>query len=172
MTATFKATLIGLPKNKAPTFCSFLIHFNILYFLFRRLTFFQDKYNMRTRLYSFKEYLHEKADESRHNETAAYLMFLTGAIFFVGGVIMTISRTQNPSWFIFFPYNPTSDPTSLLGLALTLSGIALLVYGFAVGIYYSRQRKWYMKELSKAHSFVKNSVNRKRSVERKQKITA
>jgi len=123
-------------------------------------------------LYSVKEYLHEKAEESRHNETAAYLMFLTGAIFFVGGVLIIVSRTDNPSWFIFFPYNPTPDATSLLSLTFTLSGIALLVYGVTVGIYYSRKRKWYMQGLSKAHSFVKNSVNRKKPMEGKQKIAA
>jgi len=123
-------------------------------------------------LYSVKEYLHERNEELRHNEIAAYLMFITGAIFFVGGVLMTISRTQNPSWFVFFPYNTAPDPTSLLGLALTLSGITLLIYGLTVGIYYSRKRHWYMQELAKAHSFVKNSVNRKSGQEKKQEIPA
>jgi len=99
-------------------------------------------------------------------------MFLTGAVFFVGGVLMTISRTENPIWLIFFPYNPSFDPTSLLGLSLTISGSVLLVYGCTVGIYYSRKRKWYMQELTKAHSFVKNSVNRKSSRERNKKIAA
>jgi len=122
---------------------------------------------MRTPLYSIKEYLHEKAEESRHNETAAYLMFLTGAIFFVGGVLITVSRTEKPSWFIFFPYNPLPDPTSVLGLTLTFSGIALLVYGVVVGIYYARKRSWYIHELSRAHSFLKESENKKRSLERK-----
>jgi len=127
---------------------------------------------MITQLYSIKEYFHEKAEESRHNETAAYLMFLTGAIFFVGGALITISRTENPGWFIFFPYNPMPDPTSLLGLALTLSGISLLIYGVAVGIYYSRKRTWYMHELSMAYSFVKESVNRKGVSGKKQETTA
>jgi len=117
-------------------------------------------------LYSIKDYFHEKAEESRHNEIAAYLMFITGSVFFVGGVLVTISRTTNPGWFLFFPYNPKPDPTSLLGLALTLSGIALVVYGVAVGIYYSRKRSWYMQELSKAYLFVKESVNSKRSRKR------
>jgi len=117
-------------------------------------------------LYSIKDYFHEKAEESRHNETAAYLMFITGCIFFVGGVLITVSRTTNPGWFIFFPYNPRPDPTSILGLALTLSGMALLVYGIVVGIYYSRKRSWYMQELSRAYFFVKASVNNKRAHER------
>jgi len=41
-------------------------------------------------------------------------MFLTGALFFVGGVLMINARTQNPSWLVFFYYNPLPDPTSLL----------------------------------------------------------
>jgi len=48
---------------------------------------------------SFRDYLHEKAEESRHNETLAYLMFLAGAIFFVGGILETLSLTGNPEWF-------------------------------------------------------------------------
>mgnify|MGYP006910663535 FL=1 len=42
---------------------------------------------------SFRDYLHEKAEELRHNETLAYLIFLAGAIFFVGGIIETLSLT-------------------------------------------------------------------------------
>ncbi len=38
---------------------------------------------------SFRNYLHEKAEESRHSETLAYLMFLAGAIFFVGDILET-----------------------------------------------------------------------------------
>lgn len=39
---------------------------------------------------SFRDYLHEKAEESRHNETVAYLMFLAGTVFFVGGLLETL----------------------------------------------------------------------------------
>ena len=35
------------------------------------------------RVMSFRDYLHEKAEESRHNENQAYLMFPAGAIFFL-----------------------------------------------------------------------------------------
>ena len=53
--------------------------------------------------FSGMDYLHEKAEESRHNETLAYLMFMAGAIFFVGGLLETVVTTENPDWFLFFP---------------------------------------------------------------------
>jgi VIT1/CCC1 family predicted Fe2+/Mn2+ transporter len=110
-------------------------------------------------LYSIKEYLHEKAEESRHNETTAYLMFIAGAVFFVGGLLATIHSSDNLKWFVFLPYNLTSHPASFLGLTLTLSGISLSVYGVVVGIFYSRKRTFYMQQLCQAHSFAEKSIN-------------
>lgn len=46
-----------------------------------------------------RDNLHEKAKESRHNEMFAYSMFITGAIFFVGGVLETVTTTSNPTGF-------------------------------------------------------------------------
>lgn len=109
-------------------------------------------------MYSIKEYLHEKAEESRHNETAAYLMFVAGIIFFVGGLLTTIYSSENPRWFLFLPYNPTANPAGLLGLTLTLCGISLSVYGVAVGIFYSRKRAFYIQRLYEAHSLVEESL--------------
>jgi hypothetical protein len=101
---------------------------------------------------SIRDYLHEKAEESRHNEMFAHLMFIAGAIFFVGGVLETVTTSSNPEWFLFFPYHLTSSPNSILGLALTLCGIALIVYGVGMGIFYAHDRAWYMQELYRAHS--------------------
>jgi hypothetical protein len=111
---------------------------------------------------SIRDYLHEKAEESRHNEMFAYLMFIAGAIFFIGGVLETVTTTSNPDWFLFFPYHVTSQPYSILGLALTLSGIALLVYGVGMGIYHAHDRAWYMQELYKAHSIEASSMGGKK----------
>jgi len=105
-------------------------------------------------LYSIKEYLHEKAEESRHNETAAYLMFIAGITFFVGGLLATMYASENLHWFLFLPYNITAGPAGLLGLTLTFCGISLSVYGVVVGIFYSRKRAFYIQQLYEAHSFI------------------
>lgn len=45
---------------------------------------------------SFSDYLHEKAEESRHNETVGYLIIIVGSIFFVGGLEL-LKFTRQPS---------------------------------------------------------------------------
>jgi hypothetical protein len=37
---------------------------------------------------SISEYLHQKAEESRHNETVGYLIVVIGSAFFVGGLLL------------------------------------------------------------------------------------
>ncbi|MEM2995659.1 MAG: hypothetical protein QXI91_06590 [Candidatus Bathyarchaeia archaeon] len=106
---------------------------------------------------SFRDYLHEKAEESRHNESVAYLMFLAGVVFFVGGILETISLAtlsiiEEPQWFLFIPYHANAHAGAVLGLAMIICGIALIVIGIATGISYSRDRQWYMQELRKANS--------------------
>jgi UPF0716 family protein affecting phage T7 exclusion len=118
-------------------------------------------------LYSIKEYLHEKAEESRHNETAAYLMFIAGIILFVGGLLSTMYSADNLRWLIFLPYNLTTNPASFLGLTLTLSGIIVSVYGVVVGIFYSRKRSFYMQQLYQAHSFVEKTIGTPKGKTRK-----
>jgi hypothetical protein len=102
---------------------------------------------------SFREYLHEKAEESRHNETCAYLMFLAGTMFFVGGTLetLTLNVGENPHWFIFIPYYADPFAGAVLGLTLIVSGLSLIVFGIVAGLTYSRNRGWYMEELRKAN---------------------
>jgi uncharacterized membrane protein YiaA len=110
---------------------------------------------------SSREYLHEKAEESRHNETIAYLMFLAGAVFFVGGVMTNLSLGEDFSWFLIIPYRTEPLAGALLGLALTICGVFLVVVGMAAGVHYLRDRGWYMQQLRKANSLDKTVLEKK-----------
>jgi len=96
---------------------------------------------------SFKEYLHEKPEESRHNETIGYLIIILSSIFLLGGMTITVITANNQNWFLFVPYHITFHPYSLLGLAFTLMGTVLLILGLVLIIHYALERSWYMQEL-------------------------
>lgn len=106
-------------------------------------------------------FVHEKIEENRHNETLAYLMFMAGAIFFVGGIIETIITTENPDWFLFFPYKFAPHAYNLLGFFMELSGFMLLVFGIVMGVYYLLDRRFYLDWLKRVNV---NSENKKLEV--------
>ncbi|HVP26548.1 MAG TPA: hypothetical protein VMT26_02650 [Candidatus Bathyarchaeia archaeon] len=117
------------------------------------------------------EHLHEKAEESRHNETVSYFLTTIGSIFFTSGLIETVTTIQNPDWFLIIPYKITPDnpdPHSLLGLTLTSIGIALLILGIILALHYARERTWYMKQLRRVSAPEEQELKRKQ-LERKLK---
>ena len=113
------------------------------------------------------DYIQEKVQESRHNETLAYLMFMAGAIFFVGGIVETLITAENPDWLFFFPYKVTPHISGLLGLSLELSGFTLLVLGIILGIHYALEKALYVKQLKGAYVQEKNSEVKRYSISRK-----
>lgn len=96
---------------------------------------------------SFSYYLHEKAEESRHNETMSFLIAVLGSIFLMGGIVQTFVTVQRPEWFLIIPYQIGSSPYDMLGFGFTLLGVILLISGIVLGVHYASQRTWYSKAL-------------------------
>lgn len=115
---------------------------------------------------SVRDYLRERAAESRHDEMSAYLMFIAGSVLFVGGVLETLFIAESLGWVLFVPIGLSESPGCLVGLALTLSGLALMVFGLAAGTYFARDRTWYMRELRNASFIDESAVARKKRKKR------
>jgi len=101
-------------------------------------------------------FVHEKIEETRHNETLAYLMFMAGAVFFVGGIVETLITTENPDWFLFFPYKITPHAYNLLGFFMVLSGFMLQVFGIVLGVHYVLDKTFYLDWLKGVNANNKN----------------
>jgi len=99
----------------------------------------------------FSYYLHEKAEESRHNESMGFLIAILGSVFLVGGTLQTLVTVQRPQWFLIFPYQLGSSPYDFLGLAFTILGIVLFLGGIVLGVYYASQRSWYFNALKESY---------------------
>jgi hypothetical protein len=114
---------------------------------------------------NFLQYLHEKAQESRNREIQGCLIFLAGAVFFVGGMLESLSLTENPEWFIFVPYHTKPIPGGILGLTLIISGLIQMVFGVVTALRWRMNRKWYMERLRKASSKEWSELTQNRSVD-------
>jgi len=99
---------------------------------------------------SLRDYLHEKAEESRHNETLGFLILIIGVITLMSGLLITAVKVENPDWFLFVPYKLDTHLYSLLGLSLTSIGLTLLILGIAFSTHSAWQRTMYIDRLNEA----------------------
>ncbi len=111
---------------------------------------------------SLSYYLHERAEESRHNETVGLLTAILGSVFLVGGMLLTLVTVQKPQWFLIFPYQLGSSPYDFLGLAFTLLGVTMLLGGIVLGVYYGAQRAWYSNALRESYRFEEEKLKAKK----------
>lgn len=99
----------------------------------------------------FSYYLHEKAEESRHNESVGFLIAILGSVFLIGGILQTLVTIQRPQWFLIIPYQLGSSPYDFLGLSFTVLGVVLFLGGIVLGVYYASQRSWYFNALKESY---------------------
>jgi hypothetical protein len=114
---------------------------------------------------SFGDYLHRKADDSTHNEILAFLTVILGAVILMGGFLVTFIVAEQPKWFILFPYQLSSQPSSVLGLILALTGFLLISTGFIMIIYYDRRKEWCLSQIEETNPY-KNSARKRLKLER------
>ncbi|MBS7632953.1 hypothetical protein KEJ15_04945, partial [Candidatus Bathyarchaeota archaeon] len=113
-----------------------------------------------------RDYLHERAEESRHEETIAYIMFLAGAILFIGGVLETLSLGENVSWFLILPFIAEASSGAFLGATMIILGLALAIFGVACGLHRSRDRSWYLQELRKSGAPAEDPFKPRKTVQK------
>jgi len=113
-------------------------------------------------LLSFSYYLHEKAEESRHNESMCFMIAVLGSVFFVGGILQTLLTAQRPQWFLIFPYHLGSSPYDFLGLAFTLLGVTLFLGGIVLAVHYGAQRLWYSNALKEGYKLEEEKLKGKK----------
>ena len=111
---------------------------------------------------SFSYYLHEKAEESRHNESMCFMIALLGSVFMVAGITQTLLTAQNPEWFLIFPYKIGSSPYDFLGLAFTLMGTVLFLSGVVLAVHYAAQRLWYSNALKEGYKMEEEKARAKK----------
>jgi uncharacterized membrane protein len=99
---------------------------------------------------SLRDYLHEKAEESRHNETLGFLILVIGVVMLMSGMLITAIKVENPDWLLFIPYKLNSHPSVLLGLSLTSIGLTLLILGIAFSTHSALQRTMYIERLKES----------------------
>ena len=100
---------------------------------------------------SSRDYFHEKAEESRHNELVGYIMFLAGSVFFIGGILTSLSMSVEPDWLLFIPYSATFTQAFYLELTFLAVGLFLIISGVVSALHFYRDRSFYMCELFEAN---------------------
>jgi len=107
---------------------------------------------------SLRDYLHEKAEESRHNETLGFLILVIGVIMLMSGLLITAIKVENPDWLLFIPYKLNTHPFVLLGLSLNAIGLTLLILGIVFSTHSALQRTMYIDRLREAQEKFESRV--------------
>ncbi len=95
--------------------------------------------------------MHEKAEESRHNESMGLLVAAIGSVFLVGGLLQTIGTMEKLQLFPMSINQVWSSPYGFLGFSFTILGIILLLVGLILVVHYASHRSWYGNALKERY---------------------
>ena len=101
----------------------------------------------------FSYYLHEKAEESRHNESVSLLIAVIGSVFFVGGFLQRFLTAVSE-----FGYLSGSSSYEFLGLAFNILGLILVISGAIMAVYYASNRSWYNSALKERYNMEEETL--------------
>jgi hypothetical protein len=90
------------------------------------------------------------------------MVAILGSVFLVSGIFQTLLTTENPKWFLIFPYSSGSSPYNFLGLAFTLLGIMLFLGGIVLAVHYGAQRSWYSNALKEGYRVEEEKLKAKK----------
>jgi sulfite exporter TauE/SafE len=110
----------------------------------------------------FSYYLHEKAEESRHNESMGLLVATIGSVFLVGGLLQTIGTIQALQFNQFW-----SSSYGFLGFSFTILGIMLLLVGLTLAVHYASLRSWYGNALKEKYGLEEEELRTQKKSEGK-----
>ena len=99
----------------------------------------------------FSYYLHEKAEESRHNESMSLLVAAIGSVLLVGGLLQTIGTMEKLQLFPMSIYQLWSSPYGFLGFSFTILGVILFLVGLILAVHYASHRSWYGNALKEKY---------------------
>jgi uncharacterized membrane protein HdeD (DUF308 family) len=99
----------------------------------------------------FPYYLHEKAEESRHNESMGLLVAAIGSVFLVGGLLQTIGTMEELQLSPLSINQLWSSTYGFLGFSFTILGIIMFLVGLILTVHYASHRSWYGNALKERY---------------------
>jgi len=109
-----------------------------------------------------RAHMRENAKQMRHREFLALLIVIMGMITLMGGLTMTILLSNHMSWFLFFPYEPSSS--GMFGMTLTLLGFALTSAGFVSAVYYDREKNWFSRQIRESDAIAEPILEKQENI--------
>ncbi len=116
----------------------------------------------------FPYYLHERAEESRHNESMGLLVAAIGSIFLVGGLLQTIGTMERLQISLSSINQVWSSTFGFLGFSFMILGITMFLVGLILAAHYAAHRSWYGNALKEKYKIEEEELKTQKKIPGKQ----